>query len=179
MSPKATCTPCPAGATCDGDSLLPVVVGSRWAADTAAAWCVLQICPPGFELINTASGTVGGTFSYINQQCKLCAASSYCPGGVAVRQSCPLQTFSPPGSSALASCKPAVLVEVTLLLQQSPASFDTAQGSAFSNALAYTCGVPTSSVVVISATAPPTARRRRAARAIESFVQVVAQVNQT
>jgi hypothetical protein len=176
VSPEATCTPCPTGATCDGDSLLPVVIGSRWAVDTTAVLCVLQSCPPGYELINTASGTVGGTFSYINQQCKLCAASSYCPGGVSLRQPCPLQTFSPPGSSALASCKPAVLVEVTLLLQQSPASFDTAQISAFSNALAYTCGVPRSSVVVISASVPPTARR--AARANESVVQVVAQVKQ-
>ncbi len=69
-----------------------------------------------------------------------------------------------------------MLVEVTVLLQQSPA-FDDSRVAAFRDALAYTCGVPTSSVVVISATVPAAARRSRAARAAETVVQVVAQVN--
>ena len=50
------CQLCPAGATCNGQSLVGSVVGSIWAADWSTGIYLLTSCPPGFHLINEADG---------------------------------------------------------------------------------------------------------------------------
>mmetsp|Transcript_14218 Transcript_14218/g.30377 ORF Transcript_14218/g.30377 Transcript_14218/m.30377 type:complete len:1807 (+) Transcript_14218:1506-6926(+) len=163
LDPKAACQLCPAGAFCDGDRLHPAVNNSAWVADAVKGQCVLLACPAGYELINAA--TDGGQFSYALQQCNLCPASSFCPGGAGLSQHCPPGTFAPAGSSSPDSCKPAAFLVMSVVLSLAPDAFQANKRAAFRDAVAYTIGAATPSVIVDSVVSA-TARQMRPAETL-------------
>jgi hypothetical protein len=88
-----------AGASCpDGASFLPSIAGSEWKVNNGAY--SLAGCPPGYELVA--------------QECFLCPASSYCPGGSATRIHCSEELFSSPGSNSSSNCRRVVFVIISV-----------------------------------------------------------------
>jgi hypothetical protein len=87
------------GASCpDGASFLPTIAGSEWQVSNGAY--SLAGCPPGYELAA--------------QECSLCPASSYCPGGSAAHIPCSEELFSSPGSNSSSDCRHVVFVFMTI-----------------------------------------------------------------
>jgi hypothetical protein len=69
------CLSCPAGGDCTkGGADVTFAVGG-WRDD--GTLYVLESCPPGYQLVNSSSGTSSGTFSNILQQCKACRPGQY------------------------------------------------------------------------------------------------------
>ena len=96
------------GAACDGSTLQGLVNGSVWVGDMSTGLYRLASCPAGFEVqANTQDG----------QQCRPCPSSYYCLGGARPSAPCPASApFAPVRSASLDACRPAVLVEVVLVL---------------------------------------------------------------
>jgi hypothetical protein len=90
-----------AGANCpDGSLFSPKVAGSVWVE--ANGLYRLRSCPPGYEL-NEAL-----------EECSLCPAFFYCPGGTAQRAPCPGGLFSTEGTNSSQSCRRVVFVVISL-----------------------------------------------------------------
>ena len=133
-----TCQKCPIGAKCDGSALTSAVQGAVWAIDLVQGVYVLMSCPSGYEILAP---------SQEGQQCSLCPASSYCLGGASRRNSCPGDTFAPPGSNSSGACFAASLVSVSLLLPLTSDEF-AASAKAFQDAVAAAAEVAAEYVVI-------------------------------
>jgi hypothetical protein len=99
------------GASCpDGTLFLPTIAGSKWTAKDGVY--TLVSCPAGYELAR--------------QECTLCPAASYCPGGSDAHVPCLDGLFSTPGSESPKACRQVVFVFVSILF---PVSTDDLSGS--------------------------------------------------
>ena len=144
---KYVCQDCPVGASCNGDTLLGLIPGSIWSPDYASGLYLLRSCPPSYVLVNTFADS---TFSYMNQECKLCPATFYCTDGSTSATACPQGYFSPVGSNSSIQCAPATYILITLSLPMSPANFTTGKQNKCIAALAMTFGQVEGNVILDS-----------------------------
>jgi hypothetical protein len=125
-----------AGATCpNGSMFLPKVAGSKWIPFRGVY--SLQSCPPGYELVSAA------------EECILCPAFFFCPGGSVARSSCPGGLFASPGSASQSSCYKAVFVVVAFDFSVSFDDFSDDDQSILQSKLASLAGFSSSRDVVI------------------------------
>eukprot|EP00292_Cryptomonas_paramecium_P002656 CAMPEP_0113679356 /NCGR_PEP_ID=MMETSP0038_2-20120614/10580_1 /TAXON_ID=2898 /ORGANISM="Cryptomonas paramecium" /LENGTH=2825 /DNA_ID=CAMNT_0000597341 /DNA_START=49 /DNA_END=8526 /DNA_ORIENTATION=- /assembly_acc=CAM_ASM_000170 len=156
--PVFSCQSCPSGAVCNRSEFIPILAGSVWVADRSSGKYVLRACPAGYYL------------SKASQDCKLCPAESYCRGGSDEQPyACPLNSFSPAGSTNDSACEPAVFVTVSVTLPMSRSEFGEVS-SLFLSALAAAGGAAVSRVVLESSS------RRDASSSDALTVQVVAKL---
>jgi hypothetical protein len=146
-SSRFHCQPCPTGAVCNGESLTGTVPGSVWWPDMASGQYILQSCPPGYEIANTESG---GSFLAVNQQCSPCPVSFYCTGGSAARNACPAGSFTPSLANSSSSCAAVVFVALTVTIPLTTSDFDSTKQRDFHLAVALTCRVAASHVLMVS-----------------------------
>ena len=156
-----TCQQCPQGAICNGNILTGAINGSVWTVDERSGLYVLTSCPPGYQLSISSQDA---------QQCEPCPALSFCIGGTSSATACPPETFAPQGSTSLTSCILVVYVDVILTLPLSSASFATHQQQSFVEALADTCAVLPSRILIWSITAT----RRSGSAGVD--VQVISKI---
>jgi hypothetical protein len=135
--PNLNCQTCPVGAICNESYFASRVPGSLWNPDFSTGVWLLQSCPPGYELLNTAGSPA--QFSQSNQQCSLCPAMAYCVGGNEHFNACPSDTFSFPGSNVSTACMPAVFVEISVLLPMRKIEFTVEKKELYMQALAAAC----------------------------------------
>ena len=141
------CQTCPVGAICNGSSLTSLVNGSVWTVNRNAGVYVLEHCPAGYELLNTAAS---GDFSFTAQECQICSAGQYCLGGITSAITCPQGTFAPPGSKSSSFCAPAVFVDVTVIMPLLETDFSTAKQEMFLQAIATAVNTSEDNVLISS-----------------------------
>jgi hypothetical protein len=144
------------------------VSGAIWTTDLMAGVWLLQSCPPGFELQNTAGSS--SQFSQANQECSLCPARFYCIGGLTHRSACPPSTFSLPGSNVSTACTAAVFLEVAVLLPMRVSEFTAEKKALFAQALANACEISKDLVQVLRVDSS----RRTAGNSIDVYSEIVA-----
>jgi hypothetical protein len=149
-----SCQRCPTGGVCDGSTLMSAVQGAVWTISPDKGVYVLLSCPSGYEIL---------TATQESQQCLLCPASYYCPGGTTRKNSCPGETFAPPGSNSSSACFLASLVAVSVLLPITRDDF-AAEENVFRAALAAAAGVAAEYVVI---TGVSSGRRRSTSSSIQ------------
>ena len=157
-----TCLNCPVGGDCNkGGADVEFRLGTWTVVDGIY---ILKSCPPGYQLLNSTSGTSQETFSYdvqqctclpgyellLDQTCSVCPSNYFCLGGSSGRQSCPDGSFSAPGAATSAMCVSVVFVQVIAELPVSQNNFTTYMQLRFQLALALTACVPIEKVVVIA-----------------------------
>ena len=166
-NPGVTCQPCPIGAICNGDSLIGLVNDSTWQADPRSGQYILKACPPGYELLNLGAT---GQFAYTSQQCRLCLAGYYCPGGISSATVCPQGQYATPGAASLNSCEPAVFVNILVTMPLLKPQFTASKQNDFAEALAKTASVSSARVAIVSVS-----QNRRRSSDIPS-ISIVSQV---
>jgi hypothetical protein len=87
-NPAYTCQDCPAGATCDGNSLTGKVKGSVWTPNNATGRYLLEACPFGYEMFG--AGSVSNALTELYQQCSNCSAKHYILNSSYRCQQCPV-----------------------------------------------------------------------------------------
>ena len=99
---------------------------------------LLQSCPAGYELITSA------------QECVLCPAFSYCPGGITAHVPCSGGLFAPPGSTSSLACLQVVFVVVALEIPIFISEFTSTDEDTLIGSLADVAAVPLGNVVLQS-----------------------------
>ena len=136
------CQACPTGAICNGAILQSRVAGALWVANAKTGLYTLKSCPPGYEKV----GLPGGS----EQDCQTCPAAYFCVGGAAPGDPCPDGSFSTPGANSSGACIPAIFVDVKATLPLAQADFGPAAQGLFAEALADTCGVLPTQILIWS-----------------------------